>query len=148
MTGQSHPLSEKEFWDIYKQVPRLTVEIIIKRTDGIYLTQRAIEPCKGLWHLPGGTVHFAETLQKAVKRIAERELGIEVTKSKLLGYIEYPSHFLNGLDSPVGIAFEILDYKGDFKTNEESKNSGWYRDLPDDMHDEQRNFLLGIDPRV
>jgi hypothetical protein len=54
MSKSKHPLSEKEFWDIYKKVPRLTVEIILKSEKGIYLTERQIEPCKGLWHFPEG----------------------------------------------------------------------------------------------
>lgn len=73
-----NPLSQEEFWNIYKKVPRLTVEIIIKDKRGILLTLRNIEPCKNLWHLPGGTVRFGEKLIDAVKRIANRELGIEV----------------------------------------------------------------------
>jgi hypothetical protein len=54
MSKSKHPLSEKKFWDIYKKVPRLTVEIILKSEKGIYLTERQIEPCKGLWHFPEG----------------------------------------------------------------------------------------------
>lgn len=136
-----HPLSQEEFWAIYKKVPRLTVEVIVSSDYGIYLTQRDIEPCKGLWHLPGGTVRFGEPLVDAVKRIANRELGIEVRETELLGYIEYPSHYLGGLDSPVGIAFRVKAYDGTIETNAESKNSGWFKTLPDEMHDEQRNFI-------
>lgn len=141
MATENHPLSQKEFWEIYKKVPRLTVEIIVKNDTGIYLTERNIEPCKGLWHLPGGTVRFGEPLVDAVKRIAKRELGIDVTETKLLGYIEYPSHYQNDLDSPVGIAFEVTGYKGALQPNNEASNSGWFADLPEAMHDEQREFL-------
>ncbi len=136
-----HPLSQKEFWEIYKKVPRLTVEIIIKTNEGVFLTMRNIEPCKGLWHLPGGTVRFGERLTEAVARIAERELNIEVRDTKLLGYIEYPSHFTKGLDSPVGIAFEITSYKGQLKPNSEAKDHGWFNKLPSPMHQEQKDFL-------
>ena len=107
----------------------------------VHLTKRNIEPCKGLWHLPGGTVRFGEPLTDAVKRIAERELGITPTNTMLLGYIEYPSHYLNGLDSPVGIAFAITEYEGELKVNEEATDSGWFNELPKEMHDEQRDFL-------
>lgn len=142
MATEQHPLSQKEFWEIYKKVPRLTVEIIIKSDEGIYLTERNIEPCKGLWHLPGGTVRFGEPLIEAVKRIANRELGIDVTETALLGYIEYPSHYQNDLDSPVGIAFEVVRYEGIMQPNNEASNSGWFEKLPEAMHDEQRAFLL------
>jgi ADP-ribose pyrophosphatase YjhB (NUDIX family) len=141
MSKEKHPLSQKEFDSIYSKVPRLTVEIIIHSKNGIYLTKRDIEPCKGMWHLPGGTVRFGEKLKEAVGRIAERELGIKIKSSKLLGYIEYPSHYLNGLDSPVGIAFLVEGYDGDIKANDEAKESGWYKQLPANMHDEQKVFI-------
>jgi 8-oxo-dGTP diphosphatase len=143
MSNNDHLLSQEEFDSIYSKVPRLTVEVIIKDGKrGIYLTKRAIEPCKGQWHLPGGTVRFGETLIDAVKRIALRELGIRVSDAKLVGYIEYPSHFKNGLDSPVGIAFEVIKFNEKLKTNDESVDSGWFTKLPSPMHAEQDVFLL------
>lgn len=144
MTNQNHPLSEEEFNSIYSKVPRLTVEIIVKNKDnGIYLTKRAIEPCKGQWHLPGGTVRFGELLLDAVKRISRRELSIDVIKAKNIGYIEYPSHFENGLDSPVGIVFDVQSYSGELQINHESAKSGWFAQVPEDIHAEQDKFLLG-----
>lgn len=134
-------LSKEEFWNIYKKVPRLTVEIVIKNKNGILLTLRDIEPCKNLWHLPGGTVRFGEKLTEAVKRISNRELNVEVLDLKLLGYIEYPSHFENGLDSPVGIVFEVIKFSNKIKLNDESKDSNWFKILPIKMHQEQTNFI-------
>jgi ADP-ribose pyrophosphatase YjhB (NUDIX family) len=139
----NNPLTQEEFDSIYSKVPRLTVEIIIKNDTGeIYLTKRAIEPCKGQWHLPGGTVRFGEPMREAVKRIALRELGVNVDDIKNNGYIEYPSHYLNGLDSPVGIVFEIIKYTGKLKVNEEAINGGWFSKLPVDMHADQDTFLV------
>lgn len=141
MSKNEYPLSKKEFDEIYSKVPRLTVEIVIKTIDGIYLTKRNIEPCKGMWHLPGGTVRFSEKITDAVSRIAKRELGIKVNETELLGYIEYPSHYLNGLDSPVGIAFLIKEFDGLINVNDEASNSRWFKQLPMNMHEEQINFL-------
>jgi ADP-ribose pyrophosphatase YjhB (NUDIX family) len=143
MTKLEHPLSQEEFDSIYAKVPRLTVEIIVRDADSaLYLTKRAIELCKGQWHLPGGTVRFGEPMTEAVKRIAKRELGIDVKLSKNIGYIEYPSHYLRGLDSPVGIVFEIKDYSGEFVANEESSNASWFKYVPPRMHADQDNFLI------
>ncbi len=94
-------------------------------------------PCKGLWSLPGGTVRFGEPLVDAVERVALGELGLTVRVGELLGYIEYPSHYDAGLDSPVGIAF---------RTHADSLETvppgcEWFAILPDSMHDEQRAFL-------
>ena len=73
---------------------------------------RDFGPCQGLWHLPGETVRFGEPLVEAVKRVAQDELGIAVSAGEMLSYIEYPSHYNNGLDSPVGLTFRA-DVVGD-----------------------------------
>ena len=136
------PLTKEEFDSIYSRVPRLNVEIILQGPDGIYLTKRDIEPCKGQWHLAGGTVYFGETLFESVKRIAKRELGIDVKTAEIIGYIEYPSHFTKGLDHPFGVAFKITDYTGEIKANKEANAAGWFKKLPKPMHTDQDKFLI------
>lgn len=142
MSKNDHPLSQEEFDSIYSKVPRLTVEIVVKNKSGkIYLTRRAIEPCKGKWHLPGGTVRYGEPMVDAVRRITKRELGVDVKTLKNVGYIEYPSHYNKGLDSPVGIVFEVLSFEGSLLLNEESQDGKWCDQLPANMHEEQDVFL-------
>jgi ADP-ribose pyrophosphatase YjhB (NUDIX family) len=142
MNHADFPLSKAEFDAIYSKVPRLTVEIIIKKDNSIYLTKRAIEPCRGQWHLPGGTVGFGEPVISAVKRVAKRELGISVDSVSNKGYIEYPSHYLNGLDSPVGLVFEVESYSGQIKPNREAAGHGWFKTVPENMHADQDRFLI------
>src|SRR5205807_4129217 len=99
-------LPKPEFDAIYRRVPRLCVEVVVATPErGVLLTLRDIPPNVGAWHIPGGTVLFGEPLVHAVRRVARDELGAEVAVGELLGYIEYPSHYENGLDSPVGLAF-------------------------------------------
>lgn len=142
MSADKHPLSQEEFDSIYAKVPRLTVEVILKNTNGIYLTKRSIEPCKGQWHLPGGTVRFGESLIEAVQRTAKRELGIVVKTAKEMGVIEYPSHYLQGLDQPVGVVYEVQTYSGEPIINNEAQEAGWFKSLPNPMHAEQDTFLI------
>lgn len=137
---KDYPFTLEEFHEIYGKVPRLTVEVVLKSDKGVLLSLRDIEPHKGAWHLPGGTVFFGEKLTDAVRRVAKRELGVDVTGTKLLGYIEYPSHYETGLDSPVGIAF-LADYAGDIKPNEESSRLEWFKQLPSNMHLDQIEFI-------
>ncbi len=141
MSEEKHPLTQSEFTEIYSKVPRLTVEIIINGNKGLFLTRRSIEPCKGMWHLPGGTVRFGEKLTEAVARIAKRELGVNVSTTELLGYIEYPSHYENGLDSPVGIAFLVKSFDSNMEVNSEASDSNWFKKLPENMHKEQMEFI-------
>lgn len=140
MDREDYLLSKEEFNRIYKKVPRLSVEIVTCSPKGVLLSLRNIEPCKGLWHLPGGTVFFGEKLTAAVARVAKRELGVNVTSTKLLGYIDYPSHFEHGLDSPVGIVFEVK-YEGPLNLNKESAKLDWFKKLPANMHPDQDDFL-------
>jgi ADP-ribose pyrophosphatase YjhB (NUDIX family) len=137
------PLSKKEFKRIYKKVPRLTVEIIIRNEYGaLYLTRRSAGPCEGLWHLPGGTVQFGETLLHAVQRVASRELSIDVRQARDDGYIEYPSHYSKGFDSPVVLVFEVTEYNGKPMINAEASRGAWFTDLPNHMHPDQDQFLI------
>ena len=90
-----------------------------------------------MWSLPGGTVRFGEPLTDAVKRVARDELDLSVAVDELLGYIEYPSHYNNGLDSPVGLAFSVSKLGGP----EDPRHCRWFKALPGSMHEEQRAFL-------
>lgn len=137
MTG---PLPEAEYRAIFQRVPRLTVELVVCSEFGVLLTRRAGGPCDGLWNLPGGTVRFAEPLVAAVHRVALDEVGADVVIDDLLGYIEYPSHARRGIDWPVGLAFRT-HLPPDAAPAIVQDRLDWFRQLPDEMHDEQRAFL-------
>lgn len=77
----------------------------------------------------------------AVRRVAAKEVGIDVVAAHPLGYIEYPSHHENGLDSPVGIAFDVVDYTGVPHADDEAADARWFTELPAQMHREQVDFL-------
>ena len=138
------PLPQDEFDWIFSRVPRLTVEVVIAVRDrGVLLALRDSGPCQGLWHLPGGTVRFGEPATEAVKRVARDELALMVSAGPLLGYIEYPSHYDNGLDSPVGLAFHALPAStGMLDEHHLRGECAWFTTLPHNMHREQRDFLV------
>lgn len=140
MTG---PLPEAEYQEIFRKVPRLTVELVVRSDFGVLLTRRAGGPCDGLWNLPGGTVRFAELLSDAVHRVALDEIGVDVVIDELLGYIEYPSHAQRGIDWPVGLAFRthLPTDRGQMLSTVHDRLE-WFVQLPDEMHEEQRCFLL------
>jgi ADP-ribose pyrophosphatase YjhB (NUDIX family) len=136
------PLPQAEYESIYARVPRLTVEVVMASESGVLLTRRDAGPCQGLWHIPGGTVRFGEALTDAVRRVAQQELGLEVTAERLLGYIEYPSHLARGIDWPVGIAFRAeLAPSSVGQPPAGPRDAGWFPRLPDEMHEEQKGFL-------
>jgi ADP-ribose pyrophosphatase YjhB (NUDIX family) len=134
------PLPEAEYQAIFQKVPRLTVEVVICSELGVLLARRIGGPCDGLWTLPGGTVRFAEPLFAAVHRVALDEINADVVIDELQGYIEYPSHIRQGIDSPVGLAFRTHLPPDETLTTVQGRLD-WFRQLPDEMHDEQRAFL-------
>jgi ADP-ribose pyrophosphatase YjhB (NUDIX family) len=147
MIDKKYPLSREEFEAIYAKVPRLTVELIIKNADGaVYLTKRAPSvPCPGKWNLPGGTMFFGESVEQAVKRVGLKELSIEILGTTHKGYIEYPSHYLNGVDEPVGLVFEITRYQGEPTIDNEAASGGWFTALPENMHADVDEYLVKND---
>jgi len=137
------PLSAEEFERIFSRVPRLTVELVIVAGDrGVLLALRDFGPCKGLWHLPGGTVRFGESVVDAVRRVAQDELGLSVRVGELVGYIEYPSHYTNGLDCPIGLAFLAGVIGGVPHECDLRCDCACFPALPDNMHVEQKTFLV------
>lgn len=139
---EEYPLTKEEFDSIYSKVPRLNVEIIVQSPKGIYLTKRSIEPCKGQWHIPGGTVYFGEALLDSVKRVAKKELNIDVKLAESIGFIEYPSHYKSNMDHPFGVVFLVNEFSGEISYNEEAQNGGWFKELPENMHADQDEFLV------
>jgi len=143
-------LPKAEFDSIFSRVARLCVEVVITAPErGVLLTRRDIPPNIGAWHIPGGTVLFGEPLVQAVKRVARAELGLEVAPGELLGYIEYPSHYENGLDSPVGLAFATEVLSGLPSEEELPDVCEWFSSLPEGLYAEQRDFLIrrfGFEP--
>ena len=116
------PLPEAEFQEIYAKVPRLTVEVVVRGPGGVLLTKRTSGPCAA-----------------AVSRVASTEVGLELAAGPLLGYIEYPSHYLKGMDAPVGLAFLCRVDGG--QVGVANVEHGWFREAPEPMHAEQVDFL-------
>ncbi len=152
------PLSPARYRQVYATVPRLTVELVLTRPGRVLLAERLSGPCRGLWHLPGGTLRFGERLADAVRRVARDELGIEVTVGELLGAIEYPGHQEHAGDWPVGLAFAVTlagdpgtpadpGTAGDVAAEDpvlHEHHAGFFTSLPAAMHEEQRDFLVAL----
>jgi mutator protein MutT len=44
---------------------------------------------RGKWEIPGGSVAFGETFERAIKREIKEELGIEIVINELLGICDH-----------------------------------------------------------
>ncbi|MDP1689647.1 MAG: NUDIX domain-containing protein [bacterium] len=142
MTSQK-PFSAETFREIYSQVPRLCVELVIKSPEGIVLTLRSLPTWNNKWHLPGSTMRYGEDVEAAAHRTAADEIGISVTIEKMLGYIEYPSEKQErGFGRSVGLVFLCSTPSAVFKEpDEEASLIKAFPELPGGLIEEQKIFL-------
>lgn len=143
----------EEFKTIYSKVPRLCVDIVVKKDDGIILSLREIPPGIGKWHLPGGTVLLGESIEEAISRVILDEMSIKVKINKLLGYCEYfkdkgykneakPLCYANeAYGQTVSLVFLTEYVSGEFKGSDQAKNIQVFKELPENIIEEQRDFI-------
>ena len=82
-------LPDADWETIVRNVPLVSVDLVVQHEGAVALGKRQNEPAKGEWFVPGGTVHKRERLDDAVHRIAEEELGVSVTIERQLGVYEH-----------------------------------------------------------
>lgn len=137
-----YPLTYEEFTSIYSRVPRLTVEVLIHTSEGVLLTLRNLTSWNNLWHLPGGTVYYGETVEEATVRIASEEIGITVVPTKLVGYLHYPSEEKErGFGWSIGLVFLCTTQTTSFRLGEQASRYQFFKVLPDNIVVEQKDFL-------
>ena len=129
-----------QFKKIYSMVPRLTVEIVLLEDGKLFLTRRSIEPAKGKWHTPGGTVMKGESLRQAVVRHAKEETGMTVVPKEMLGVIEYAPH--KGHDrQDISIAFRVArKRRASITLDHHTDAYDFFDALPRNMVKDQKTF--------
>lgn len=137
----STKLSRAEFDLIYAKVPRLCIELVVKSEKGVLLTLRDIEPGKGFWHLPGGTVLFDESVDQTLERVAREELGLGIKSSKLLGLIDWWGSTTEVNRHTVSVAYLVELENGEIKLNFQSSKYDFFKEIPKKTLVEQKKFL-------
>lgn len=72
--------------------PRLGVGALIVRAGHVLLMQRRCDPEAGCWGLPGGKVDWMETVEHALLREIDEELGITARDLRLLCVTDQIDH--------------------------------------------------------
>lgn len=95
------PIPLDEWETIVRNVPLISVDLVILYQDGVLLGLRENEPAKGKWFVPGGTVLKNEQRTDAVHRVAQEELGVDVLIERRIGTFEhfYQTSEIEGVDS-------------------------------------------------
>jgi 8-oxo-dGTP diphosphatase len=68
----------------YPQQPIASAHAIVIRDERVLLVQRAAEPSKGQWSVPGGVIELGETIAEAVRREVHEECGIEIEPGQVI----------------------------------------------------------------
>lgn len=135
-------LSDEDFLSIYSKVPRAALDVVIRSDEGILLTLRNIEPSKGLWHLPGGTLYRGEEVVEAAKRIAKKETNLDVVITKCLGYMEFLNEVRSGISMhSVSIVVEAVYTGGELKHDGDAADLKWHTEQPEAVIPEHSELL-------
>jgi ADP-ribose pyrophosphatase YjhB (NUDIX family) len=84
----------------------------------------------GKWSLPGGRVFVGETIEDALKRIAKKKAGVDISlnteelKEDLIGVYDTPDR--DKRSHVLGLAFECVMIGGDLKVGGNSSEVGWF----------------------
>ncbi len=80
---------------------------MVVRAGAVLLVERAAEPLKGRWTLPGGVVEVGETLEAALMRELREETGLEV---RVLELVEVLDRITRDDAQRVRYHYVLLDY--------------------------------------
>ena len=135
-------LSRQQYYKIYSTVPRMTVDLIIFYKGGLVLSRRNVPPCRGMWHLPGGTVLLGETLSEAAKRVSREEVNLVINPLGIAGIKEYSRKTAFG--QVVALVFMAKGIRGQLHGNEYAKEVSIFTKLPRKTIKEQKDMLISL----
>jgi 8-oxo-dGTP diphosphatase len=118
----------------YPDHPLLGIGAIIFEDDRILMVERAGNPLKGYWSLPGGLVETGETLETAVKREILEETGLQVEPQQMFELFE---RIMRDDQGRAEYHYVLLDYLckvvgGTLQAGDDVGRAEWVRreDLP------------------
>lgn len=102
--------------------PKPVVSFLLVKDGKILMLQRANEPLKDYWCLPGGFMRYEETPEEAVKREVKEETGLNIHIEGLVGVYRIDN-------DPRGIHIDIIYYgkgTGEILLSREDKKYAYY----------------------
>ena len=134
-------LKLEDYKEIYSKVPRLCVEAVIRKDDGIIFSKRKVFP-SNIWHIPGGTVLLGENLKQAIQRVVKEEINVEVNNIEFLTIQEYSPK--SGFGQAISIVYEMTYVRGEFKPDEYTSEIKVFSKNPKGLLEEHKQILKKI----
>ncbi|WP_411964455.1 GDP-mannose mannosyl hydrolase [Haloferax sp. YSMS24] len=146
---EDKPIPDDEWETIVRNVPLVSVDLVVRHEGGVVLGLRENEPAAGEWFVPGGTVMKNETLTDAVHRVAREELGSDVTIEKRLGTFEhfYDTSEIEGVDSKhyLATAFVVTLDADELAPDSQHSELQVFEPPYDDVHPYVERYLTKLD---
>ncbi|MHA1792592.1 MAG: NUDIX hydrolase [Promethearchaeota archaeon] len=113
----------------YPEHPIVGVGMVIINDDKVLTIQRAADPDKGLWSVPGGKVELGETCQFAVVREVKEETNLDV-EIKDIKLVDIVNKIIYDEEGKVKFHFVIVDYvthkfKGEMAPSDDAVQAEW-----------------------
>ena len=124
-------VNDDQFLRIVEATPLVSIDLILRNERGeALLGKRLNRPAQGFWFVPGGRIRKNERVARALARISQRELGVEITDANLMGVFDhlYEDNFLNA--PGVNTHYVVLGFAAQFPLSTPL--------TPDDQHSELR----------
>ncbi len=111
----------------YPDRPVVGVGAVIVRDNRVVIVQRATEPLKGQWSIPGGALEIGETLRQCAAREALEETGLRVEAGEVLDVFDsiYPDHEGKPRYHYVLIDFLCRVIGGELKAGSDAAQARW-----------------------
>lgn len=103
---------------------KAAVFIVFVKDNQMLVSERALEPNKGMYDLPGGFVDFGETAQAAAIREVAEELQLDIKYEDLELLDIYKNQYIPGV-STVDVGYLVRDWKGEFKPGDDVAQLAW-----------------------
>ena len=124
--------------------PKVAVIALVVNHGRVLLAQRAVDPAKGKWSLPGGYMDADEMPQQALQRELREEVGLDVQITALLDI--YPMDNEDGEHIGIVLAYGAVptDSPDIPFVADDVQAAGWYApaEIPRDLAFESTHTLL------
>lgn len=139
-------IPEDEWRTIVEYSPIVSVDLLVRIDGGLLFGKRMNEPVAGYWFVPGGRVQKGETRTKAVQRVANAELGIDVEIVESLGAYEhlYETADVAGVDGKHYLAngYVVDAIESNLDPDDQHSELQIFHKSPSPLHDYIRQYLL------